>query len=219
VLVPKDRSGQHATGGKDHMKVLVTGAAGLLGSHLAELVLKRGDATRLLVRPGEEVSWLERAGAEVRRGDVTDFASLNAVVDGVDLVLHCAARMRPWGPWSEYERINVRAPKVLAETALAAGVQRFVHVSSIDVHGLVVGDGVDESAPFGTERDPYCRSKRGGELEIQRLIKDRGAPATVVRPGLIYGPRDTNSFGRFTRLVEQGKMVSIGSGKNHLPLI
>lgn len=201
------------------MKVLVTGAAGLLGSHLAELALERGYALRLFVRPGEEVSWLARAGADVCRGDLTDRASLEAAVHGVDMVLHCAARMGPWGPEAQYELVNVRGPKVLTEIALAAGVQRIVHVSSIDVHGLVVGDEVDETAPFGSEQDLYCRSKKAGEVEIQRLISDRGAPVTIVRPGLIYGPRDTHSFGRFVRLVEQGKMVIIGSGKNHLPLI
>jgi 2-alkyl-3-oxoalkanoate reductase len=200
------------------LKTLVTGA-GLLGSHLTEQALKRGDAVRLLVRPNEDVSWLARAGAEVCRGDLADRASLEGAVAGVDLVLHCAARMGPWGPWAEYELVNVRGPKVLAEVAIAAGVRRIVHVSSIDVHGLVVGDGVDETAQFGTEQDPYCRSKRAGDLELQRLIKDRGAPVTIVRPGLIYGPRDTNSFGRFARLVEQRKMVIIGSGNNHLPLI
>ena len=201
------------------MKTLVTGAAGLLGSHLAELALKRGDAVRLLVRQGEDVSRLAQAGAEVCRGDLADRASLEAAVAGIDLVFHCAARMGAWGPWPEYELVNVRGPKVLAETAMSAGVQRIVHISSIDVNGLVVGDGVDETAPFGTEQDPYCRSKRAGEFELQRLIKDKSAPVTIVRPGLIYGPRDTHSFGRFVRLVEQHKMVIIGSGNNHLPLI
>jgi nucleoside-diphosphate-sugar epimerase len=201
------------------MKVLVTGATGLLGSHVAELMLERGNAVRIMVRPGEDASWLAEAGMEVCRGDLTDCASLEAAVDGVDLVLHCAAKMGPWGPEMEYEQVNVLGSKLLAEVALAAGVQRFVHVSSIDVHGLVVGDGVDETAPYGTEQDPYCRSKIAGERALQQLIQEKNAPITIVRPGLIYGPRDTNSFGRFARLVEQGKMVLIGSGDNHLPLI
>ena len=150
---------------------------------------------------------------------MTDRASLQAAVRNVDWVLHCAARTGPWGPEAEYEQVNVRAPGVLVEVAMAAGVQRFVHVSSIDVHGLVVGDGVDETAPYSSEQDPYSRSKIAGERLIQQLIKDRRAPVTIVRPGLIYGPRDTNSFARFARLVQQNKMPIIGSGNNHLPLI
>ena len=201
------------------MKTLVTGAAGLLGSHLAELALERGDTVRLFVRPGEDVGWLVSAGAEVCRGDLTDRASLEAAVAGTDLVLHCAARMGPWGPWPEYDLVNIQGPKILTELAMTAGVQRIVHVSSIDVQGLVVGDGVDETGPMGPERDPYCTSKRAGDLEVQRLIREKGAPATIVRPGLIYGPRDTHSFARFVRLVEEGKMVIIGSGKNLLPLV
>jgi nucleoside-diphosphate-sugar epimerase len=127
--------------------------------------------------------------------------------------------MTPWGPEIEYEQVNVRGPKILAEAAMAAGVQRFVHVSTIDVHGLVVGEGIDEMAPYGSERDPYCRSKIAGERALWQLIEERSAPVTIVRPGVIYGPRDTNSFGRFAKLVEQGKMALIGSGTNCLPLI
>lgn len=201
------------------MKVLVTGAAGLLGSHVAELALERGDVVRVLVRPGEDVSWLARAGAEVCRGDMTDRASLQAAVRNMDRVLHCAARVGPWGPEAQYELVNVRGPELLVEAAIVAGVQRFVHVSSISVHGLVVGDRADEMTPYGIERDPYCRSKTGGERVLRRLIEGKSAPVTIVRPGLIYGPRDTNSFGRFARLIEQGKMAIIGSGNNHLPLI
>lgn len=201
------------------MTLLVTGAAGLLGSHVAELALERGDGVRVMVRPGEDVTWLAQAGAEVCRADLTDPASLRPAVDGIDCVLHCAARMGPWGREEEHELVNVRGTRVLAETALAAGARRIVHVSSIDVHGLVVGARADETAPYGMERDPYCRSKIAGERVLQRLIDEKGAPVTIVRPGLMYGPRDTNSFARFARLVEHGRMVIIGSGNNHLPLI
>ena len=201
------------------MKVLVTGAAGLLGSHVAELALERDYEVRVLVRPGENVSWLEQAGVEVYRGDLKDFPSLQTAVIGIQRVFHCAARMGPWGPETDYELVNVTGPRLLAEAALAAGVQRIVHVSSIDVHGLVVGDGIDETAPYGTERDPYCRSKIAGERALIQLIQQKAAPITIVRPGLIYGPRDTNSFARFARLITLGRLPIIGSGANLLPLI
>jgi nucleoside-diphosphate-sugar epimerase len=201
------------------MKVLVTGAAGLLGSYVADLALERGDAVRVLVRPGDNVSRLAKAGAEVCRGDLTDLPSLEAAVDGVDRVLHCAARTGPWGPEIEYELVNVRGSKMLLEAAMAAGVQRFVHVSSVTAHGVDICGTADETSPLRGGSDPYSRTKVAGEQLLQQMIRDKGAPVTIVRPGIIYGPRDTNSFGRFARLVEQGKMVIIGSGNNHLPLI
>jgi nucleoside-diphosphate-sugar epimerase len=200
------------------MTVLVTGAAGLLGSHVAELALERGEAVRVLVRPGEDVSWLAQAGAEVRRGDMTDGASLAAAVQGVERVLHCAARIGPWGPTAEYEAVNVRGVKTLVEVAMAAGVRRFVHVSSIDIHDLGACP-TDEMTPQSRERDLYTQSKIAGERMVTALIKEQSAPATIVRPGLIYGPRDTNSFCRFAALIERGKMPIIGSGNNQLPLI
>jgi nucleoside-diphosphate-sugar epimerase len=201
------------------MKVLVTGAAGLLGSHVAELALERSDAVRVLVQPAEDVSWLVKAGVEIYRGDLTDRLSLEPAVDGVDRVLHCAARTGPWGPEAEYKLVNVYGLKNLVEAAIAVGVQRIVHVSSITVHGIDIHGTADETAPLCGGSDPYSRSKVVSEQLLQGLIHDKGAPVSIVRPGLIYGPRDTNSFGRFASLVEQSKMVIIGSGNNHLPLI
>lgn len=201
------------------MKVLVTGATGFLGSHVTELALERGDAVRILARPDENVSWLVNAGVEVCRGNLTDRSSLEAAVDGVERVFHCAARTGPWGPLTEYQQVNVYGVRLLVESAMAAGVQRIVHVSSITVHGLDVHGTVDETAALRGGPDPYSRTKIAGEHVLQQMILDKGAPVTIVRPGLIYGPRDANSFGRFVGLIEQGKMVVIGSGRNHLPLI
>ena len=201
------------------MKVLVTGAGGFVGGHLVDLLLERGEPVRILARPGEDITRLAQAGVEVCRGDLTDRPSLEAAIDGVDRVLHCAARTGPWGPEAEYELVNVRGPKILVEAAMAAGVRRIVHISSVTVHGVDVHGTADETAPLRGGADPYSRTKVAGERLLQQLIRDKGAPVTIVRPGLVYGPRDTNSFGRFARLVEQGKMVIIGSGNNHLPLI
>jgi nucleoside-diphosphate-sugar epimerase len=137
----------------------------------------------------------------------------------VDCVLHCAARTGPWGPEAEYERTNVRALETLVRTALAAGVRRFVHVSSITVHGNDVRGAADESAPLRAEPNPYSRSKVAGERLLERLIREEGAPVTIVRPGWIYGPGDTASFARVAGMIETGRMVMLGSGRNHLPLI
>ncbi|HKO85217.1 MAG TPA: NAD-dependent epimerase/dehydratase family protein [Actinomycetota bacterium] len=201
------------------MTVLVTGATGFLGSHLTELLLAAGERPRVLVRPGEAVGASAGEVVDVFRGDVGDRAALDTALCGVDRVLHCAARCGPWGPPAEYESTNVRGLEALVRAALAAGVRRLVHVSSITVHGNDVRGAADESAPLREERNPYSRSKVAGERLLERMIRDEGAPVTIVRPGWIYGPRDRASFARFARMIENGQMMVVGGGENHLPLI
>jgi 2-alkyl-3-oxoalkanoate reductase len=201
------------------MTVLVTGATGLLGGHLTELLMARGERPRVLVRPGDSLNGLADGTVDVCWGDMGDRAALEAAVNGVDRVLHCAARTGPWGPEAEYERTNVRGLKTLVDVALAAGVRRLVHVSSITVHGNDVGGTADETAPLRDEPNPYSRSKVAGERLLGRMIREQAAPVTIVRPGWIYGPRDRASFGRFAAMIQQGRMIMVGSGKNHVPLI
>jgi nucleoside-diphosphate-sugar epimerase len=201
------------------MTVLVTGATGLLGGHVTRLLLARGERPRVLVRPGDEPGPLARTGVDVRVGDLGDRGALRAAVDGVQRVVHCAARTGPWGPEEQYEATNVRGLQALVEEAQAAGVRRIVHVSSITVHGNDVHGTVDETAPLRGAPNPYSRSKVAGERLLERLVRDAGAPVTVVRPGWIYGPGDRASFGRFAALIEQRRMILVGSGSNHVPLV
>ena len=201
------------------MTTLVTGAAGFLGSHLTDLLIANGERPRVLVRPGESTRALANAEVDVHRGDVADPAALDVAMAGVDRVLHCAARTGPWGAEAEYVRTNVRALETLVRAALAAGVRRVVHVSSITVHGNDLGGEGDESAPLRAGPNPYSRSKVAAERLLQRMIREDDTPVTIVRPGWIYGPRDGASFARLAGMIERGRMVMVGSGENHLPLI
>jgi nucleoside-diphosphate-sugar epimerase len=201
------------------MPALVTGATGLLGSHLVDLLLERDRPVRILARPGTVVEPMGRAGVEVCWGDLGNAQSLVAAVKGVECVFHCAARTGPWGVEAEYEATNVRGLATLVDAALAAGVERFVHVSSITVHGNDVRGVADETASFRIEPNPYSRTKVAGERLLADIIRERHAPVTIVRPGWIYGPRDVASFARFATRIQRGGMVVIGRGDNHVPLI
>ncbi len=198
---------------------LITGAAGLVGSHLTALVVERGETPRVLLRRGERVEGIAEDRIDVRYGDMRDRGSLEAAVEGIDCIFHCAAKTGPWGDEGDYESVNVRGLETLIEAALAARVRRIVHLSSITVHGNDVRGAADENSPLRTEPNPYSRSKVAGEHLVQRMIREHGAPITVVRPGWIYGPRDRSSFGRFAAMIERGRMILIGSGTNHLPLV
>ncbi|MBV8914092.1 MAG: NAD-dependent epimerase/dehydratase family protein, partial [Acetobacteraceae bacterium] len=113
----------------------------------------------------------------------------------------------------------VRGLETIVRAAMAADVRRFVHVSSITVHGNNVRGEADEDSPLQNEPNPYSRSKAAGEKLLQRMIRDESARVTIVRPGWVYGPRDAASFARIARMIDQGRMLVIGSGENHLPLI
>jgi 2-alkyl-3-oxoalkanoate reductase len=199
--------------------VLVTGAAGFVGGHVTELLQSLGARPRAFVHPEDSTERLEQAGVELYRGDVADGAAVRGAVTGVEVILHCAARVGSWGPPADYERTNVRALETLVRMAVAAGVKRIVHVSSITVHGNDLGGAGDESAPLREEPNPYSRSKVAGERLLARMISEEGAPVTVVRPGWVYGPRDQAGFARLARRIEQQRMMLVGSGENHVPLI
>jgi nucleoside-diphosphate-sugar epimerase len=204
------------------MTVLVTGAAGLLGSQVTDLLIARGDRPRALVHPRYDAAWRAPAGADVYTGDIADRAAIAPALAGVDCVIHCAARTGTWGPEAEFMRTNVHGLETLARAALGMGVRRIVHVSSITVHGIGmsgVGGAADEDAPLRGSPDPYSRSKVAGERLLRRMMLEDGAPVTIVRPGWIYGPGDAASFARFAQTIEKGQMIMLGSGHNHLPLI
>jgi len=201
------------------MSVLVTGATGLLGGHIVDTLVERAKSVRALVRPGEAVDRLIHAGVDTCWGDLTDRAALDIAVSGVDRVIHCAARTGVWGPRSDYQASNIRGLETLLDAALAAGVRRFVHVSSITVLGNDVGGTADEMTPLRVEPNPYSWSKVMGERLLQKAIRERQAPVTIVRPGWIFGPRDVASFARFAARIQRGRMIMIGSGDNHVPLI
>ena len=202
------------------MKVLVTGAAGFLGGHLVDMLVEQNYAVRAMVRPSEDASRLYALkNVEVVLGDLTDEASLKRAVQDVQRVFNVAAKTGPWGTEDTYRAINVQGLADLIHASLDAGVQRFVHTSSITVYGHHLQGIVTEDDPFHAEDNPYSRTKIAGEKLIANLVKDKGAPVVIVRPGWIYGPRDSASFGRFVAMVEAGKGFLLGSGKNIVPVV
>jgi nucleoside-diphosphate-sugar epimerase len=202
------------------VKALVTGAAGFVGGHLVEMLVTRGDEVRALVRPGEDTRWLRTLdGVETIEGDLTDAPSLARAVRGVQRVYNVGAKTGPWGLEAVYRAVNVQGLADLIRSAMDAGVERVVHTSSITVYGHHLSGIVTEDYPYRAEDNPYSRTKIAGEELIWELVREQGAPVVVVRPGWVYGPRDSSSFARVVEFVESGSGVVIGRGGNIVPVV
>jgi 2-alkyl-3-oxoalkanoate reductase len=189
------------------MRVLVTGASGMLGRATATALAERGDEVTVLQR--------RPAGLPVREvlGDVADGAAVGRAVAGQDAVLHLAAKVDVTGRWTEYERANVEGTRTVVDACRRAGVGRLVHVSSPSVaHGgaALVGVGAGPADP-DRARGHYARSKAVAEQAA--LAADSPSLAVlVVRPHLVWGPGDTQLVERIVERARAGRLPVIGSG-------
>ncbi len=202
---------------------LVTGATGLLGSHIVEQLCKRGAPTRVLVRPGSDVAWLRTQGVEFAEGDITDRVSLDAACRGCDVVYHSAAKVGDWGPWAEFQRITIDGTRNVIEAAVAAGVRRLVHISSISTYGYYTDPiTVDESYPLGYKLYKwayYSKSKIAAEQLAWAAHRAGRIELTVIRPAWIYGERDRATIARLYRMIRTGKAKILGRGDNRLNVV
>lgn len=203
---------------------LVTGATGLLGSHIVEQLRLRNRPVRCLVRKGSDRSWLETQGVKFVEGDLNDKASLAKACEGVKVIYHSAARVGDWGPWEEFVEYTINGTRNLAEAAEAAKVERFLHISSISSYGHPDGEGLvlDETAPLGVNLHKwsyYSRAKVQAERMLWDMHKAGRISLTVVKPSWLYGPRDRATMFRLARMLREGKTRILGDGENRLNVV
>ena len=202
---------------------LLTGATGLLGSHIAAKLRAAGRDVRALVRGSSDTSFLDSIGVAKAIGDITDADSLAAALDGVETVYHVAARVGDWGPWEEFVAVTINGTRNMIQVAARAGVKRFLHISSISAYGHPNGKGLvlDETAPLGYNLHKwsyYSRAKVEAEKTVWAAHEQGDVPVTVIRPSWLYGERDRASMPRLIRAIGAGKGKLIGDGSNRLNL-
>lgn len=201
------------------MEVLVTGGNGFVGRHLMPALQERGDRVRVLALPAEDTSWLEERKIAVYRGDVRQPETLIEPMRGVGGVFHLAGLMGVWRPMEDYRTVNVIGTKNVCEAALKAGVRRLVHVSSWTVYGMNLGHSATEDLPLRPLNEPYAVTKAEGDQLVQRMIAEEGLPAVIIRPGTVFGPAGQLNFGKIADRIRTGRWITIGSGRNALPLV
>lgn len=190
------------------MKVLLTGGTGFMGPATARALSDAGHTVRCLVRSTSNRSSLVESGVplEWAEGDVSTPGSLPAALEGVEAVVHLAGATKTLRI-EEYYRINTDGTRHLAEAAVDAGVKRFVLCSSLSAAGPITGARplLEEDPPAPVSH--YGRSKLGGE-EAARRFADRTS-VTIVRPPIVYGPRDRDFFEVF-KMTARGFALSPG---------
>ncbi len=194
------------------MRVALTGASGYTGGRLLEALRARGDEVAVLVRPESVSERLRSRASRVVEGGLGDAEAASRLVEGADAVLHVAAVYRTAGhPDSYYREVNVVGTERLLEAAARAGVRRFVHTSTVGVHGHVEHPPADETAPFAPG-DIYQATKAEAEALALEFHRKRGLPVAVVRPGAIYGPGETR-FLKLFRAIARGRYAIVGTGR------
>lgn len=189
------------------MRVLVTGASGMLGRAVADTLADRGeDVTVLQRRP---------SGSPHREvlADIADPLAVQRAVEGQDAVVHLAAKVNVVGAWEDYRRTNIEGTRSLVEAARTGLVQRFVQVSSPSVAhagSSLAGVGAGVADPEGA-RGHYARSKAAAEL-IALGADGPDLTVTAIRPHLVWGPGDTQLIGRILQRAKAGRLPILGRG-------
>lgn len=194
------------------MKVLVTGATGFTGGHLARRLLAAGDDVRVVVRDVAKASDLATAGCDVVQGDLTNPESLRRAMDGVSVVYNIGALYRTAGlKDAVYRAVNAEAIASLITGAKSAGVTRVVQCSTVGVHGDIEHPPANEDAPL-RPGDVYQETKVEGEALGRRMAAEHGVELVIARPSGIYGPGDRRLLKLFGG-VARGRFLFLGDGQ------
>lgn len=196
------------------MKIFVTGGSGFVGGAAIRHLAKQHDVFAM-ARSDESARKVQAHGAHAVRCDLDTVESEHLA--GCHAVLHAAAKAEAWGPWSDFERVNVEGTRNVLRAAKGAGVSRFIHISTEAAlfRGQAMRD-IDEGHPLAPDSPfPYSATKARAELAVRESNDPAGGFTTrVLRPRMVWGPGDETVLPEVARMVESGRFAWIDGGRS-----
>lgn len=207
-------------------RVMVTGASGFVGREVVAQLLRSGRqvtaALRSLAPAGTRASAVALRTFQV--GELASATDWRAALDGVGVVVHCAARVHVMhetaaDPMAAFRQVNVDGTLQLARQAAAAGVRRFVFISSIGVNGAETFGTPFTSDDVPAAHSAYARSKYEAELGLLALARKSSLEVVIIRPPLVFGPGAPGNFDRLMRALQRGIPLPFGAVNNRRSLV
>ena len=205
------------------MRVLITGASGFVGRTLLPVLSLRSHEIVAAMRAAP--SDRETPSNSVAIGDINAATNWSAALHGADAVVHLAARVHVMSenardPLEEFRRVNTDGTLNLARQAAAAGVKRFIFLSTIGVNGNSTSHGkIFTETSASLPHDPYSVSKHEAEVGLRAISKSTGMKIVIIRPTLVHGNKAPGNFGKLTRLVAKGLPLPLASIDNRRSLV
>ena len=204
------------------MHVLLTGSTGFVGKALmSTLRTKRHEISAPMRAQSESSASLN----SFLVGDINAATNWSTVLQGADAVVHLAARVHVMrdtadNPLKEFRSVNTEGTLNLARQAAAAGIRRFIFLSTIGVNGNSTSHGkIFTETSASLPHDPYSVSKHEAEVGLRAISKSTGMKIVIIRPTLVHGNKAPGNFGKLTRLVAKGLPLPLASIDNRRSLV
>ena len=197
---------------------LVTGATGFLGGAITKALSQQGAQVRALARrPNRDAYIRDLPNVTIVEGDVTDAGRMETLIAGCDVVFHVAVAFA--NDMEKQRLVNVEGTRHVMDAAGKASVQRVVNISSIAIYGFKHSGRIDEDTPRSINKQPYAVTKYEAEQVVAERANHHGIEYSIVRPGMIYGPRSGQWTDAMFKLVRRKPIWFVGDGRGTAPTI
>ena len=206
------------------MRIAITGITGYFGGHIAATLAQHGHTVTGIVRPTSRLDHLRDRPLSIRVATLDGQPELCDAFRGADVIIHSAAKVHSLGPWREFDESIIAATRHTLNAAIAAGVPRFIQMSTVGVYGFPCSSTASpfaETCPHGPIHrwNYYSRAKAAAENLVLAAQQSGRLAATILRPTWMYGPHDTTVMERIVTALRRGRFPWIGTATNRLSLV